>query len=251
MRYAFADIMNSGRFSLSCRSHHLLTGALLLSLLLHLLVVFGWGWAPLWVRTLPASGAPQAMQVVVSARPAAPSDSSVPAPVPAAARPQAEKPLTETRMAPAPVLAVEKASNGLAPAVVLAPVATQAQESPVVSLAAAPDSARAAPAAVGDGVSADGLRQYRIDLAGAARRFRHYPAVARSRGWEGVAEVVVSVNVGVPVPSVKLQGTSGHALLDEQAIEMLTRSVAATPLPESLRGRSFSVPMPIHFSLEE
>lgn len=249
MRYAFADIMNSGRFSLSCRSHHLLTGALLLSLLLHLLVVFGWGWAPLWVRALPASGVPQAMQVVVSARPAAPSDSSVPAP--AAARPQAVKPLAETRMAPAPVLAVEKASNRLAPAVVLAPVATQAQESPAVFLAAAPDSARAAPAAVGDGVSADGLRQYRIDLAGAARRFRHYPAVARSRGWEGVAEVVVSVNVGVPVPSVKLQGTSGHALLDEQAIEMLTRSVVATPLPESLRGRSFSVPMPIRFSLEE
>jgi protein TonB len=249
VRYSFAEIMNSGRFSLSCRSHRLLTGALLLSLLLHLLLVFGWGWAPLWVRALPTSGAPLAMQVVVSARPAAPSDSSVP--VPAAARPQASKPLAETRVPPVPVLAVEKASNALAPAVVLAPVATQAQESPAVSLAAAPDSTRGAPAAAGDGVSADGLRQYRIDLAGAARRFRHYPAVARSRGWEGVAEVVVSVNVGVPVPLVKLHRTSGHALLDEQAVEMLTRAVAATPLPESLRGRSFSVPMPIRFSLEE
>ena len=242
--------MNSGRFLLSCHSRRLLIGALLLSLLLHLLLVFGWRWVPLWVRALPTSGAPQAMQVVVSARSAEPSDTRVPTPVPAAARPQASKPLAETRV-PTPVLAVEKTSNVLAPAVVRAPVVTQAQESPAVSLAAAPDSTRGAPAAAGDGVSADGLRQYRIELAGAARRFRHYPAVARSRGWEGVAEVVVSVNVGVPVPSVRLQGTSGHALLDEQALEMLTRAVAATPLPESLRGRSFSVPMPIRFSLEE
>lgn len=149
------------------------------------------------------------------------------------------------------MLAVENPVNVAPAALVQAPTATQAQDFPAVPVAAAPVSGRSAPAAAGDGISADGLRQYRIELAGAARRFRHYPAVARSRGWEGVAEVVVSVNAGVPLPSVKLQGTSGHGLLDEQAVEMLTRAVATTPLPESLRGRSFSVPMPIRFSLEE
>ena len=241
--------MNFVRFLPPGHAHRLLIGALLASLLLHLLLVFGWGWTPLWVRTLPVSGAQQPMQVVVSARSVAPSDSSVPTPMPAATRTHTSKPVAEPPATP--VLAVENAVNAPAAALVQAPAATQAQDFPAVPVAAAPVSGRIAPAAAGDGVSADGLRQYRIDLAGAARRFRHYPAVARSRGWEGVAEVVVSVNAGVPLPSVRLQGTSGHSLLDEQAVEMLTRAVAATPLPESLRGRSFSVPMPIRFSLEE
>jgi hypothetical protein len=40
-------------------------------------------------------------------------------------------------------------------------------------------------------------------------------------------------------------------LLDEQALAMLSRAVAGTPLPESLRGRSFVVAVPVRFSLEE
>lgn len=111
-------------------------------------------------------------------------------------------------------------------------------------------SAPAEPATAGGGVSADGLRQYRIDLAGAARRFRVYPAVARSRGWEGIVEVTVTVMPGSE-PRVQLARSSGHAVLDEQALSMLTRAIAQTPLPESLRGRSFAVPLPIRFSLDE
>lgn len=116
---------------------------------------------------------------------------------------------------------------------------------------AASEPAQGGASNLAEAVSADSLREYRIELASAARRFRNYPAIARIRGWEGVAEVVVSVSAGVLLPSLKLVRTSGHPVLDEQAMEMLSRAVAATPLPASLRGRSFTVPMPIRFSLEE
>jgi len=100
------------------------------------------------------------------------------------------------------------------------------------------------------GADPDALRAYRIELASTARRFRNYPALARSRGWEGVVEVaVVAGPVGPPV--VQLVRTSGHAVLDEQAIDMLTRAVARTPLPDSLRNRGIRVLLPIRFSLDE
>jgi protein TonB len=127
------------------------------------------------------------------------------------------------------------------------PVAAAASAASGSAAASAADPAAAASPV---GVSADGLRQYRIDLAGAARRYRSYPALARSRGWQGVVEL--SVLIG---PSggavVQLNRSSGYGLLDEQAQDMMSRAVAQTPLPESLRGGGFSVAIPIRFSLED
>lgn len=100
------------------------------------------------------------------------------------------------------------------------------------------------------GLSADGLRQYRIDLAGAARRYRSYPALARSRGWQGVVELSVLIGPSGGA-AVQLIRSSGYGLLDEQAEKMVSRAVAQTPLPESLRGGGFSVAIPIRFSLED
>ena len=102
-----------------------------------------------------------------------------------------------------------------------------------------------------EGVSADSLRQYRIALAGVALRFRHYPALARSRGWEGVVEVTVVINAATPVPNLKLEKSSGYPLLDEQAMEMLGVAIARVPLPEDLRGKDLQVAMPIRFSLDD
>lgn len=234
-------------------SSRLLFGALAASLLLHLLVVFGWGWVP---RTSPALPH-QAMQVVVvasapslasagSARPPARSEpNSAPVPVPTAHR---TKPVEQS------VMTAEKTSETTVkapPESAALPMETSVSKVPAESSSAMPGSALAEPVLPAGGVSADGMRQYRIELAGAARRFRSYPAIARSRGWEGVAEVTVVVNAGLPAPSLQLARTSGHTVLDEQALDMLSRAVASTPLPESLRGRSFSVPMPIRFSLQE
>lgn len=104
--------------------------------------------------------------------------------------------------------------------------------------------------AVRVGLSAEGLRQYRYALAREARRNRQYPAIARSRGWEGTAEVVVSIN-GSGVPTVGLAKSSGFDVLDEQALAMMGRAVLVALLPEALRGYAFSVPVPVQFSLND
>ncbi len=115
---------------------------------------------------------------------------------------------------------------------------------PAPAAAAAAETRRA-------GVNADALRQYRMALAIAARRFKHYPPLARERGWQGRVEVVVSVSAWQRAPAVALLRSSGHVALDEQALAMLEQAAASTLLPESLQGRDFRVLLPIEFSLDD
>jgi TonB family protein len=88
-----------------------------------------------------------------------------------------------------------------------------------------------------EGASADDLRQYRVALAIAARRFKRYPLLARERGWAGRVEVAVNLSAWQPNPRLSLVQSSGHAALDEQALSMIEQASATTTLPESLRGR--------------
>lgn len=101
-----------------------------------------------------------------------------------------------------------------------------------------------------EGVSADELRQYRLSLAIAARRFKRYPALARERAWEGTVEVLIVVSALLPAPEISLARSSGHAALDEQALDMIGQAARATALPGNLQGRSFRLLLPVRFSLE-
>ncbi|EXI68744.1 MAG: hypothetical protein AW08_01056 [Candidatus Accumulibacter adjunctus] len=116
--------------------------------------------------------------------------------------------------------------------------------------ASARDSSARAPAPLA-GISADDLRQYRIDLASASRRFKLYPALARERGWEGRVEVAVSVSAWQPRPQFSLARSSGHATLDRQAVAMLEQASADTTLPAGLRGRDFRILLPVEFTLDD
>ncbi len=100
-------------------------------------------------------------------------------------------------------------------------------------------------------VSADEIRQYRVSLAIAARRFKVYPDLARERGWEGTVEVAISLGALLPAPQVSLLGSSGRAVLDEQALAMVSQAARLTLIPESLKGRDFRVLLPVQFSLQD
>ena len=98
---------------------------------------------------------------------------------------------------------------------------------------------------------AEGIRAYRIGLAREARAHRHYPQLARERGWTGTAEVRVDVSrEGLP-RQVLLARSSGHDILDREAVSMMSRAATAAELPESLRGRAFAVRLPVVFDIPE
>lgn len=162
-----------------------------------------------------------------------PATSTVPpmGPVPVAVQPQSR---------PAPDL-----SSGIAGRVEIGTAASRrstGQELPVPQ-----NFAGATSPSTEDGLDAQGLRQYRLSLAVASRRFKHYPRQALEQGWSGTAEVSVALAAdGIP-QAVQLLSSSGHDVLDAVALEMIGNAARNTALPSSLRGRPFSVPLPVEF----
>jgi protein TonB len=119
------------------------------------------------------------------------------------------------------------------PAPVPAPVAVAVK---VPSVPAAPDTAS--------------VSQYRVQLLGVAGRFKRYPDVAREKNWTG--NVVVRVAVGVAgEPEVGVRRSSGHAVLDEQALDMFRQAARAVPVPLALRGSAFALEVRAIYGLED
>ncbi|MDD5176072.1 MAG: energy transducer TonB [Sterolibacterium sp.] len=110
-----------------------------------------------------------------------------------------------------------------------------------------PQPVREATEPAGEGPDANGLRQYRLSLAATARRFKLYPRQALENGWSGTAEVSLSVAANGLSQPVQLLRSSGYELLDAAALEMVGNAAQMTAVPVSLRGQSFSVPLPVVF----
>ena len=100
-------------------------------------------------------------------------------------------------------------------------------------------------------ITQEGIREYRLNLSREARRYRRYPVSARQRGLEGIVVIAVAARAGLIEPQVGVSRASGQEVLDQQAVEMLGQAVRAANLPESLRGRDFTIDLPIHFSLDQ
>ena len=223
--------------------------ALSLSVLLHTVLLLG------VVPLLPLSPEVQAtaMMLVVNGRAAGPSENSPkasPARPPAAALKPSSADTRKTRLPamtqamPSPVVQAPDV------AVVTNQAAPSRSATPAVAAGGAASPAADLPASPSGAVSADDMRQYRIAIASAARHFKRYPALARERGWEGVAEVGVSIHARLPAPEISLARSSGRSLLDEQALEMISRAVQMSELPAALKGRDFRFVVPVRFSLE-
>lgn len=101
------------------------------------------------------------------------------------------------------------------------------------------------------GDAADSLRGYRLAIATQARRFKRYPAQAMASGSEGSADIRIEVGSdGRPRPATVAR-SSGHELLDRAALAMIDAGALRARLPESLRGKTFAVVLPVIFNLDD
>jgi len=75
-----------------------------------------------------------------------------------------------------------------------------------------------------------------------------YPRLARERGWEGRAVVRISFGADTAVREAVLQQSTGYAVLDDRAMEIVRRA-EFPPLPPELRGTGFTVSFPVKFTL--
>ena len=102
-----------------------------------------------------------------------------------------------------------------------------------------------------EGISVNEKAEFCLALGEAAERFKNYPGLAKEQGWEGTVDVALIFSGHLPIPEVTLERSSGHKILDKQALEMATRAARVTVFPAGLKGRDFKVVVPVKFSLED
>ncbi|MBI4291542.1 MAG: energy transducer TonB [Betaproteobacteria bacterium] len=192
---------------------------------------------------------------------------AAPSPAPSSASSPQRKPETPASAAPAAALEAEPPG---APGILAAPAERGApMGSPGILEAQGPGASkpplavpqaresqgsggvpgRAAARRTGD-TDAITLDQYRLALIGVAKRYKRYPARAMEMGWQGRVEVRLVVGASGLTQTASIKSSSGYEVLDQQALEIVLRAKPLTPVPASLRGREFTIDIPIIFELE-
>lgn len=99
--------------------------------------------------------------------------------------------------------------------------------------------------------SSELLSSYGQMISHALARYREYPRIAQMRGWEGAVTMRLRVAPSGRLIDAKVQTSSGHEVLDQQAMEMVARAGRLPPPPDGLHGREeVAVMVPIVFRLE-
>jgi protein TonB len=100
-------------------------------------------------------------------------------------------------------------------------------------------------------VDEDLVARYRSQLIGAARRYKRYPRAAMDNQWEGAAEVAMVIGADGRIVETTISRSSGHEVLDRQAIDMFRKAKPLVPIPAALRGRSFRITLKAIYSLRD
>lgn len=79
---------------------------------------------------------------------------------------------------------------------------------------------------------------------------KRYPRAAQSRRQEGVATVRFVLDRLGNVLSAKLEQSAGHALLDEESMDLVGRAQPLPPPPTEVTGERIEVSVPIEFFLK-
>jgi periplasmic protein TonB len=95
------------------------------------------------------------------------------------------------------------------------------------------------------------LAQYRLALIGAASRHKPYPPRAIDRGWQGRVVLRLVISADGELARALVQRSSGHDVLDRQALEMFRKAHAATPIPPALRNREFPLEVAVAYELKD
>lgn len=96
----------------------------------------------------------------------------------------------------------------------------------------------------------DARSKYGNSLWGAISKHKKYPKIAAMRNWQGEAIVELELDGNGKLKSKKIIQSSGHEVLDKQALEMVEKALPFPAPPEALRGSNFTITVPVPFKLE-
>jgi len=141
-----------------------------------------------------------------------------------------------------------------APYAPAAPIPSSAREtdpakSPVVAPVTdtAPGTQPETAAASGDALRNQLLGELQTRLA----RYLTYPPLARERGWQGTVLLGLHVESNGRLGNVRLERSSGYAVLDRSALNSVNRLGYLTEAVAWLNGRSHDIQLPVIYRLVE
>ncbi len=179
--------------------------------------------------------------------PPPPAVKPVPAPKPrpvAKAEPKRPAPPPVPPSAPAVEAAAEAPPSSTAPSAAAAPAAPPAAVAKV-------DPAPGATPPSAEPSDAGSLAQYRLQLISAARKYKRYPRVAMDNNWEGDVVVRMVIGANGMITALSVKSSSGHDVLDQQALEMFKRAKPMVQIPPALRGKEFTIELRAIYSLKD
>lgn len=95
------------------------------------------------------------------------------------------------------------------------------------------------------------LGEYGNLLGRAIAKHKRYPEIARRRNLQGEVLLDLKLDGNGKVLSANVRESSGHEILDNQALEMVRKASPFPAPPEALRNRTFNITVPVSFKLEE
>src|SRR2546423_1468828 len=226
------------------RGNRALYYAILFSLAVHGLVLFGLPGLRDAAKRAALIPAPIVAHLVEPAPPAAPEPVQTPpqSPQPPIAKPRpAPKPLAKPeRSVPLAPLESAAPAEPAPPAAPTAPAAATAEAQPSGPVASVAPSADPDPGS---------LARFRLEIISIPGRFKRYPRVAIDNNWEGTAEVRLTFTADGRRSSIVIVKSSGHEVLDQQALDTISK--AFVPVPPALRGKEFSLEIPVIYNLKD
>jgi protein TonB len=122
---------------------------------------------------------------------------------------------------------------------------------PIAKADPQPGTPSTAPAPSVDPSDAGSLAQYRMQLIGIAKRYKRYPRVAMDNNWEGDVVVRMVIGANGMIASISVKTSSGHEILDKQAVEMFQKAKPLVPIPGALRGKEFVIEVKAIYNLKD
>ena len=205
------------------------------------------------VEPQSAAPAPQVEPPKPRVEPPKPQARETPVPPPAPRKPQPSLkpvPKAESRITTPPAPAAPTAEP--APAAPPAPAGpsappTVAKVDPIPGSAPAPGPATPQAPAMDEG----SLAQYRLQLISAARKYKRYPRVAMDNNWEGDVVVRMVIGANGMISALSIKASSGHEVLDQQALDMFKKAKPLVQIPPALRGREFIIELRAIYNLKD
>jgi len=186
--------------------------------------------------------------------PIPPAPQAEPPVVPESPQPKVETPIVKPTPRPSPKAETQAPAKPPPPAPTPAPSAEPAPVAPVQPAAPSGPIARTEPQPAAPAPSETDLgtlEGYRRDLMRMATNYKRYPRVAMDNNWEGRVVVRLVVGANGMIASISVMTSAGHEVLDKQALDMIQKAKPRVQIPPALRGREFTIEIPVIYDLKE